>query len=463
MNSAPEKINIDNKGKTFEIVEVPNLMLALANTIKSINRLNNTLSAIAEIQKTKGNQADKYLPANIITIPIDAIRDYLFDDENKPEEYQKRGNKSEKTENSGSNINGIENIAEITESALNLANVLSEMHPILKNYTKPLSTISNVAKVSASGARIFNTISTGTGLVEGALAAGELMTGAIALTEILSGPAGWALLLGTLAVSGVATYLDKEQHEKEEKEANAENKKNSQRALRTFRMSSIESDDYILRMRKRLDNINIVQDPDERDWKMTYNPAAEVTKRYGKHAYNLSIPFPVAVADNTYHQLNVMPHTVAAQPVAPESAKSYLSQTNALHTRMMSAGLTNGINGFESAATKEILQAKAYDLKHKTNTAEMKKLAVLEVSTMLLKRSNDGKKNPAHISFAPGNRRENRYNDRAESKVINVHINKSLIEHFTINTSSGSTGINEFKTKVEEVLLEILNSANVIQ
>lgn len=466
MKSTPKEIDKDKQEKTIPIAEVHSLISALSNTIQSIQRLNNTLSAIAHIRTTISNQTDRYFPTDTVTIPVDSIQTFLFEDESKKEEnrnVRKRSHydKYYKSEEINSNIERIKSIVELTESAERIANLLSDMHPAIKDQIKPLTNISNVAKVSASGARIFNTISTGTGLVEGALAAGELMTGAVALTEILSGPAGWALLLGTLAVSGVATYLDKEQHEKEEKEANAENKKNSQRALRTFRMSSIESDDYI--MRKRLDNINIVQDPDERDWKMTYNPAAEVTKRYGKHAYNLSIPFPVAVADNTYHQPNVMPHTIVAQPVAPESGKSYLSQTNALQNRLMSAGLTHGKEGFEKTATNEILQAKAYDLKHKTNTAEMKKLAVLEASTMLLKRSNDGKKNPAHISFAPGNRRENRYNDRAESKIINVHINKSLIEHFTINTSSASTGINEFKTKVEEVLLEILNSANVIQ
>jgi hypothetical protein len=460
MKSTPEKINIENKEKTIRMLEVPNLMLALANTIKSINRLDNTLSAIAKIQKTNGNHADKYLPANSVTIPIDALRDYFSDDKHKSEEDKKRGNRSEKTENRGSIINGIENIAEIKESALNLTNLLSEVHPVLKNHNKPLSTISNVVKVSASGARTINTISAGTSLVEGALAAGELMTNVVALTEVLSGPAGWALLLDSLAVSGVAAYPDKEQ---QEEAVNAENKKKTKRALRTFRMSSTESDDYIFRMLKRLDKIKIVPAKDERDWKRTYNPAKEVIRKYGKQAYGLSIPFPVAVADNTHHQLNVLPHAEAALPIAPESGKSYLSQTNALQNRLMSAGLTHGMVGFENAATKEILNAKAYDLTHKTNTAEMKKLATLEVSTLLLKSANDGKKNPTNFSFAVSNRKEGRQSEGTGSKMINVHINKPMIEHFTINTSSSSTGINEFKTKIEEVLLEILNSANAIQ
>jgi hypothetical protein len=468
MKSTPKEIDKDKQEKTVPIAEVHILISALANTIQSIHRLNNTLSAIAHIRMTTSDQTDRYFPTDTVTIPVDSIQTFLFEDESKKEEnrnVRKRPqyDKYYKSEEIGSNLQRIKSIAEFTESAERITNLLSDVHPAIKDHIKPLTNISNVAKVAASEARVLNTIVNGAGLIEGALAAGELMTGIVALTEVLSGPPGWVLLLGTLAASGVAAYHDKEQHEKEAKEANAENKKNTQRALHTFRMSSTESDDYILRIQKRLDKIKIVPAKNERDWKMTYNPAAEVTKRYGKHAYDLSIPFPVGVADNTYHRQSVFPNAIAAQPIAQESGKSYLSQTNAHQNRLMSAGLTHGMVGFENAATKEMLHAKAYDLKHKTNAAEMNKLAILEVSTMLLKTSNDGKKNPVSISSAASNRKEGRQSEGTGSKVINVHINKSLIEHFTINTSSGSTGINEFKTKVEEVLLEILNSANAIQ
>ena len=48
-------------------------------------------------------------------------------------------------------------------------------------------------------------------------------------------------------------------------------------------------------------------------------------------------------------------------------------------------------------------------------------------------------------------------------RVININLNKSMIEHFTINAKEVKEGLNDFKHKVEEVLLEILNSANAIQ
>jgi muramidase (phage lysozyme) len=47
--------------------------------------------------------------------------------------------------------------------------------------------------------------------------------------------------------------------------------------------------------------------------------------------------------------------------------------------------------------------------------------------------------------------------------IITINLNKPMIENFTIRTSNIKEGLNDFKHKVEEVLLEILNSANVIQ
>jgi muramidase (phage lysozyme) len=44
-----------------------------------------------------------------------------------------------------------------------------------------------------------------------------------------------------------------------------------------------------------------------------------------------------------------------------------------------------------------------------------------------------------------------------------INLNKPLIENFTIKTGNVKDGLSDFKHKVEEVLLEILNSANVIQ
>ena len=53
------------------------------------------------------------------------------------------------------------------------------------------------------------------------------------------------------------------------------------------------------------------------------------------------------------------------------------------------------------------------------------------------------------------------YNTNGKS--INIHLNKPMIDHFTINVKDAKEGINNLKYQVEEMLLEVLNSANAIQ
>jgi len=53
--------------------------------------------------------------------------------------------------------------------------------------------------------------------------------------------------------------------------------------------------------------------------------------------------------------------------------------------------------------------------------------------------------------------------DGSNGDTINIHLNRPMIEHFTINAKDVKEGLSDFKHKVEEVLLEILNSANAIQ
>jgi hypothetical protein len=50
----------------------------------------------------------------------------------------------------------------------------------------------------------------------------------------------------------------------------------------------------------------------------------------------------------------------------------------------------------------------------------------------------------------------------AGGKIVSININKPMIENFTINTKEMREGMRDFKHKVEEVLVEILNSAGAI-
>ena len=52
-------------------------------------------------------------------------------------------------------------------------------------------------------------------------------------------------------------------------------------------------------------------------------------------------------------------------------------------------------------------------------------------------------------------------NARGSFRQITINLNRPMIEHFTITTNDSKEGLKDFKHKVEEVLLEILNNVNV--
>jgi hypothetical protein len=59
-------------------------------------------------------------------------------------------------------------------------------------------------------------------------------------------------------------------------------------------------------------------------------------------------------------------------------------------------------------------------------------------------------------------RAKSKRQERTLARVVNVNINRPMIEQFVIQTGLQSEAITEFREKVENVLLEILDSANAI-
>ena len=60
--------------------------------------------------------------------------------------------------------------------------------------------------------------------------------------------------------------------------------------------------------------------------------------------------------------------------------------------------------------------------------------------------------------FHPG--RQSTHAFQSQQRSVHIHMNRPLIENFSITSKDAGSGIAEFRRKVEEVLLEILNSAN---
>jgi hypothetical protein len=88
-------------------------------------------------------------------------------------------------------------------------------------------------------------------------------------------------------------------------------------------------------------------------------------------------------------------------------------------------------------------------------------------------KSDDGKrgtKTPPDQDAGPndwetGNRRRNDRNGKngGSGRTVHIHFDKPLIDRFTVEVKDVKDGMGDIKRKIEEVLLEILNSANLIK
>jgi hypothetical protein len=75
-------------------------------------------------------------------------------------------------------------------------------------------------------------------------------------------------------------------------------------------------------------------------------------------------------------------------------------------------------------------------------------------------RNGQGKSSPVNTGERKNGTRTTR--SQSEQRIINLNLNSPIIENFTIQASSGNESMQDFKQKVEEVLLDILKSANAI-
>lgn len=87
-------------------------------------------------------------------------------------------------------------------------------------------------------------------------------------------------------------------------------------------------------------------------------------------------------------------------------------------------------------------------------------IPVMQRKDVLLSWFNNAK-NAIDANREPGSSKSGGEQSRAVAANV-IHFNKALIEHFTIHVNDSKEGVRDLKRKVEEVLLEILNSVNTI-
>ncbi len=77
-----------------------------------------------------------------------------------------------------------------------------------------------------------------------------------------------------------------------------------------------------------------------------------------------------------------------------------------------------------------------------------------------------GMQKPKVIDFKeqkPGRQFGRQPSEPDRGRTVEINLNRAMIENFSIHTSNTKEGLVDFKSKVEEVLLEILSNANAIQ
>ncbi len=270
------------------------------------------------------------------------------------------------------------------------------------------------------------------------------------------GKYGWTGLIPEVGALIMAGNIWEQSYDKALKRKMKQDVEDARKNLMTFEMSGNEADSYVKTIHKW------AQKPQE-SWRFSYDPVKENVKLFGSGAYDLSTQLPYQVADQLNIRSNVPPHLAERQPDHFVVEKSYMERTFDIQQQLRNAAYNGGRERFDEKVLQLVTKAKSYDNAHHTNTIKETEAAVKESLYYVLHGANDHKTlfdvNP--IRDAGATRQETAR--QGGSAKISININRPLIGSFSINVKNGSDGLKDFKQKVEEVLLEILNEANTIR
>ncbi len=199
---------------------------------------------------------------------------------------------------------------------------------------------------------------------------------------------------------------------------------------------------------------------------MHRNIAAENLKKYGVNKAIYEPPVPLQAVDQLYQKQNIPPGMQYAAEDQPKAAvkKSFLEKTSSIEQRLEIIGRYTGKQAFDLAVREEIEGAQHHDAKYSDKLTPLVRDAANQAKQNVLKMANENRMIPDREQEIKTNSRRSSViqGDNQGGRTININLNKPMIEYFTINTNGVKEGINDFKHKVEEALLEILNSANAI-
>ena len=446
------------------IIDIPDLLSSINILFLFNNILENSIIEVTRLDEgiVSLNEAIDKLVASLDVITTNTFRkgfDVPFERRITQEEMQgveehvdseKADDGVEKGFKTTHNIikitkNGLEGIEHLTE----LPHALEKMKKGVGILDDAMEAIGGLGELSeATGA--LDVLAAGTGMLAGAEG--------LAVALIPTGPLGWAIGAGALLSAGVM-YATREQESPSISLAGLEDEFRKSEQMNDFRkLEKVYNP-------KTLEGLQALYD----ESRSPYMAAARVSKNDWEKRR-----FFENSAQNNESQDELSGLQIYNQGYLNEWANQYLhfqpltgqqlslikmqDKIEGIKGRLvLESGFTDGGYNKEMAAQEIAMAKKEY--------AQATKPKILKLPTE--EELDDASR--AAVSLSPREKKENRkvsseyagkYSSNGTRQII-INLNRPMIEHFTIITKDSKESLTNFKHKVEEVLLEILNNVNV--
>ncbi len=192
------------------------------------------------------------------------------------------------------------------------------------------------------------------------------------------------------------------------------------------------------------------------DRRISINPRDTINQTYLGQAYYKGLDPNLSVIENGL--IGPQNGTKTSEYGLLLSGGSLLRQTP-IDSALIVGGQTNGNVGivetdYHFDATKK------YDHLQETRIASMLLLNEQTKFGEVYETNTENDKNKCETLYILSERPTNKSVPDTGKKAITIHLNRPMIEQFTVHVGSSRDGLGELKRAVEEILLEILNSAN---
>ena len=428
------RFSVSMQGLNDSIEQTINKVGRLANVIDNLNTnlaLQDKSYSIPSIGETNQKVVvDKNSDAYQIN-PDNTESKYLYT------KSLRTGDDNEKT------LKKIKTITEISDNLLSIPEHFGLLPESLKNLHTGIKSLNNLVKVGGGMEDLLSATEKTTAVMEEIGGGSEALSAAAGLAASGSflGPGEWIVGGAIVAGAFINDLISEDSHDKK-RMLNAER---TEDALNTFYMNNAEVDRFI--------NVEpkVVKSHREQD---EYNKAM---KKYGRYAFEPSFSIPQPQADHPHNVfLGGVPMQQDNDRLLPQ--KSFSDISTPIIYDLITLGEKKGMGSFNRKVNELNLQIgkNGYNKQY----AEYTRSAIKIAKGHLIDESGNG-----YIEVGqslPGRSSGGGF-ERSPSRQIVINLNKPMIDHFTINVKDTKEGVADLKRKVEEVLLAILNSANVIQ